>query len=118
MNDPNKEVLHKLRGRPLSRGSDATLKPSSSYAKSRMLDATLPVREQAMTEHKKLSDTKQNHIALLGRLNEIRQKSDYDGVKRGDSLPIKKLNINLLLTHAAKLAQSNNLLANFGPETT
>jgi hypothetical protein len=72
LNEPNKEVLDRVKAqRPVKDSNLPTLR-----------DQTRPRTHEIEPVRK--SDSKSDMLLLLGKLSEVRQTSDYEGVMRGD----------------------------------
>jgi len=77
LNDPNKERLERIRAnQPVSRGS----LPPSKLGTERPRTSNEP----PLSDPKLPIDPKTKALQLYGKLNEVKQLSDYEGVKRGD----------------------------------
>jgi hypothetical protein len=77
LNDPNKERLERIRAnQPISRG----FLPTSKLGTERPHTS----KEPPLSDPKLPIDPKTKALQLYGKLNEVKQLSDYEGVKRGD----------------------------------
>jgi len=114
LNEPNKEILSKLRirtSRPSLADSQRTTKPASSFAESPTTHPNPVINSR--TEPRRINDSKQNSLQLLAKLNDVKDTAPYEGVRRGDPSVIKKLNINTFIFRSPTAIQFNPLFANF-----